>query len=95
MEKAIQYIYNYPIISIIALSTAGILFIIIIKKLVKLLVIILIFASLYMGYITYTGQNISFFDDDIINQGKSKIIRLKNRSLEAKEKLFSEILKNK
>ena len=89
MEKAVQIISDYPIISIIAISTTGILFVFILKKLVKLLFILLIFASLYLGYITYTGQNISFFGKDIFDNGKKNIIRLKNRSLEAKEKLFS------
>ena len=95
MEKAIQIISDYPIASIIAISTTGILFIIIIKKLVKLLFIVLIFASLYMGYITYTGQNISFFGKDLIDNGKRTIIKLKNKSLEAREKLYSEIMQNK
>ena len=95
MEKAIQIISNYPIASIIAISTIGIFFIIIIKKLVKLLLIFFIFASLYLGYITYTGQNISFFGKDLIDNGKRTIIRLKNKSLEAREKLYSEIMKNK
>ena len=89
--KAIQIISEYPITSIIALSTIGILFVFIIKKLVKLLVILLIFATLYLGYITYTGKNISFLDDEFIDSGKQKIIFLKNKSLEAKKKLFSEI----
>lgn len=88
MEDIINTITSNKVYLVFAIIIGIMLFLAIVKRLIKLLIVSIIILIIYIGYLSYTGQKIPQTREEIIDHGSEQFEKIKKTGQDTLKKVM-------